>query len=241
MISVVVPVYNETENLAPLLAEISKAAQDAPITEIVYVNDASTDNTVETLLALRETYPMLRVISHDLQAGQSAAMWTGVRAATSKIVVFLDGDGQNNPADIKLLYAAYEKAANDGKPVMVAGQRAKRQDNWLKRVSSRLANKIRAAALKDGTRDTGCSLKLVPREQFLQLPFFNHMHRFLPALFKRDGVVVLHVDVSHRPRQKGVSKYGFWDRLRAGLSDLLGVMWLNMRGRPQGFSEHEVQ
>ena len=240
MISVVVPVYNEAENLAALLTEITAAAKDAPIAEIVYVNDASTDNTEAALVALKKDFPLLRVVSHGVQAGQSAAMWTGVRAAKSDVVVFLDGDGQNDPADIKLLYAAYTAAGNDNGLVMVAGQREKRQDNWLRRVSSRLANNIRAAALKDGTRDTGCSLKLVPRDVYLRLPFFNHMHRYIPALFKREGVTVIHVDVSHRPRQKGVSKYGFWDRLRAGLTDLLGVMWLNTRGRPQGFSDKEV-
>lgn len=230
MISVVVPVLNEESNVEPLLREIVAVSAHAPITEIVYIDDGSTDATPEILAKLKKDIPILRVLRHEARSGQSAALWTGIGAATQDLVVTLDGDGQNDPADIVLLYRAYQDNAGKGARIMVAGQRKKRNDSWVKRISSRLANRIRSGLLKDKTRDTGCSLKLYRRADYLALPYFNHMHRFLPALMLREGVGVVHVDVSHRPRERGVSKYGTLDRLKVGIADLLGVRWLQARG-----------
>ena len=232
MLSIVIPVKNEKENIAPLLAEIHAVVQAVPVSEVVYVDDGSTDGTLETLKSLQNQYPILRIISHDRSAGQSAALWTGVRSAGHDLIVTLDGDGQNDPADIKKLYDFYQKNQNPQSPLMVAGQRQKRQDNAMRRLSSRVANKVRAGLLRDGTSDTGCSLKLFRRYDYMRLPYFNHMHRFLPALMIRDDVRVMHIDVSHRPRTRGASKYGVWDRLWVGVSDLLGVMWLQRRRCP---------
>lgn len=231
-LSIVIPVKNEQDNIAPLLSELAALAEKAPVGEVLYVDDGSTDDTLEVLKALRAKYSFLRVISHDRSAGQSAALWTGVRAAGNDLIVTMDGDGQNAPADIELLYYHYKKEQPRNAPLMVTGQRLKRQDNVVRRVSSRLANGIRSFALKDGTRDTGCSLKLFRRQDYLKLPYFNHMHRFLPALMARQGVKIAHVNVSHRPRTHGASKYGFWNRLWVGISDLLGVMWLQRRACP---------
>ena len=239
MISVIVPVNNEQDNITPLLKEISKAASAIPLTEIIYVDDGSVDKTAEVLKAQRAKYPMLRALRHGTRSGQSAATWTGVNAARNPIVVTLDGDGQNNPADIEKLYRIFEAQGGANALLMVAGQREKREDNLLRRFSSRSANKIRSSLLKDNTRDTGCSLKMYRREDFMRLPFFNHMHRFMPALMIREGVEIRHVDVSHRPRTKGASKYGTLDRLMAGILDLMGVMWLmrRTRTRSQVFEE----
>ncbi len=234
MISVVVPVRNEQDNIVPLVEEIAAAAKSGvPVTEIVYIDDGSTDKTLEILKKTKAVHPMLKIMRHDHSCGQSAGLWTGIRAAANDVIVTLDGDGQNNPADIGLLYNLFQEASSivPGGKVMVAGQREKRQDNMVRIISSRIANNIRSSFLQDGTRDTGCSLKLFRRQDYLMLPYFNHMHRYIPALMKRDGVVVKHVNVSHRPRTTGTSKYGTIDRLIAGLSDLLGVRWLLMRGR----------
>lgn len=228
MITVVVPVMNEEKNIEPLLREI--IAVDAPVSEIIYVDDGSTDQTHDILKSLRHQHAALRIIRHEKRSGQSAALWTGIKAAGNNLIVTLDGDGQNDPADIALLYNAYQKSqATNGGRVMVAGQRKKRQDSLAKRLSSRFANKLRSGLLKDQTRDTGCSLKLFRRHDYLALPYFNHMHRFLPALMIREGVKIVHVDVSHRPRTSGVSKYGTLDRALVGISDLMGVRWLQTR------------
>ncbi|MCB1592324.1 MAG: glycosyltransferase family 2 protein [Alphaproteobacteria bacterium] len=240
MISVIIPVHNEQDNIDPLLKEIENASRNCPISEVIYIDDASTDDTPSILFRARERFPFLRVIRHSVRVGQSAAFMTGAKAAGNTILVFLDGDGQNDPADITKLLAAYQSATKNHKKTMVAGQRKKRHDNALRRVSSRLANNIRSWLLKDGTRDTGCSLKLIRREDYLRLPFFNHMHRFLPALLMRDHVEIVHVDVSHRPRQAGQSKYGFWNRFWVGILDLLGVKWLTLRGLPHDFSTSEI-
>lgn len=240
MITVVVPVYNERDNINALLAEIHKASFDAPISEVIYIDDASTDGTLDVLKRSRDIYPFLRVIHHSIKSGQSAAFLTGVNAAGNNLIVFMDGDGQNNPADIRKLYEHYQKRKNPHKKIMVAGQREKRSDNFLRRISSRLANRIRSAVLNDGVRDTGCSLKMITREDYLVLPFFNHMHRFLPALLKRDNVEILTVDVSHRPRMHGTSKYGFWNRFWVGITDLVGVRWLLLRAKPIQLTLSEI-
>jgi dolichol-phosphate mannosyltransferase len=229
VISVVVPVLNEEDNIAPLVREIAAAAQSAPISEIIYVDDGSTDGTLQALRVLKAEYPMLRVIRHAMRSGQSAGLWTGVKAAGNDIIVTLDGDGQNDPADIALLYRKYLENKDRTPRLMVAGQRKKRNDNFSRRLASRLANGLRSWMLRDNTRDTGCSLKLFLRRDYLGLPYFNHMHRFLPALMIRDSVRVLHVDVSHRPRERGVSKYNNLNRALVGVSDLLGVRWLQSR------------
>ncbi len=240
MISVIVPVYNERENIESLIQELMSAAKTADISEIIYVDDGSSDDSLQILSGLRTNCPLLRVIKHEVRAGQSAAFLSGVKAAGNKIVVLMDGDGQNDPADIALLHKTFKEHEASCKKIMVAGQRAKRQDNFLRRISSRFANKIRSAILNDHIRDTGCSLKLIRREDYLNLPYFNHMHRFLPALLIRDGVKILTQDVSHRPRMRGTSKYGFWNRLWVGIVDLAGVRWLLARGVPKDFRNTEI-
>ena len=229
MISVIVPILNERENIPSLLAEIVQTAQSAPISEIIYVDDGSTDGSFEALQALKAEYAALRVIRHDRRCGQSAALWTGVKSAGNDVIVTLDGDGQNDPADIGLLYKMFQQNEHKFPALMVAGERKKRNDSWIKRFSSRFANRIRSRLLKDNTRDTGCSLKMFQRKNYLALPYFDHMHRFLPALMMRDNVHILHVGVSHRPRAHGISKYGTLDRLAVGISDLWGVWWLMKR------------
>ncbi len=230
MLSVVIPVLNESENIAHLIEEIRAAAAKAPISEIVIVDDASTDNTISIVQSQRtEALPIIKIIAHSVRGGQSAALRTGIRNASYKLIVTMDGDGQNNPADIPALYHKWSEGNLTTPMRMIAGQREKRIDSLLKKFTSRAGNFIRKAVLRDGVRDTGCSLKLFRRDDYLMLPYFNHMHRYLPALFLREYGTIELVDVSHRPREAGVSKYGFWDRLVAGLSDLLGVLWLSSR------------
>jgi dolichol-phosphate mannosyltransferase len=229
MITVIVPVLNEEANISSLISEIMASAQNCPITEIIYIDDGSTDKTLEVLQEIQKTNPILRAISHNIRCGQSQAMWTGIKAAQNNLIVTLDGDGQNDPADIPLLYQTYMRAKDTDHQIMVAGQRRKRQDNFGRRLSSRLANGIRRALLDDGTKDTGCSLKLFNREDYLNLPYFNHMHRYIPALMKRAGVGIAHVEVNHRPRTQGQSKYTNFGRALVGVYDLIGVMWLQKR------------
>ena len=240
MITVIVPVHNEQDNIEPLLKEIVEASNHIAISEIIYVDDGSNDKTPEILDKMRKEVVALRVIRHSVKSGQSAAFMSGVRAAKNALVVLMDGDGQNDPKDIVKLYEQYQKHAGDTPKAMVAGQREKRNDNAVRRISSRLANKIRAALLQDNIRDTGCSLKLIRREDYVRLPYFDHMHRYLPALLMRDHVKILTVDVSHRARERGVSKYGFWDRLWVGITDLFGVRWLLFRGLPEKFESKEI-
>lgn len=227
-ISAVVPMLNEAENVASLVAEIQEAAKLCPITEIVLVDDGSTDATADVIRQLKQQDSRIKLVRHSVRSGQSAAMRTGVRAATGELVVTMDGDGQNNPADIPKLYEKWTTKP-DAPMLMVAGQRAKRQDSLLKKFTSRTGNGIRRTLLRDGVRDTGCSLKLYRRDDYLALPYFNHMHRFMAALYMREHGTILLVDVGHRHRARGVSKYGFWDRLWAGIFDLVGVMWLQAR------------
>lgn len=228
-VSVVVPVKDEAGNVAPLAREIA-AALNGERYEAIFVDDGSSDATVTELLSLREIMP-LRVLSHGRNLGQSRAVRTGVRAAKAPIVVTLDGDGQNDPADIPKLLAAFRGAANDSRPVMVAGERTKREDSWKKRMASRYGNKVRRWLLSDNAKDTGCGLKVFHREAFLGLPYFDHMHRYLITLMLREGYEVRFMPVGHRPRGAGRSKYGVWDRALVGLSDLMGVMWLKRRFR----------
>lgn len=232
LISAVVPVRDEAGNIAPLIAELHRALAPLGGYEIVYVDDGSTDGTAAALAAAAA--PSLVVLRHASSCGQSAALRTGIAAARGTWIVTLDGDGQNDPADIANLVAARDAALRRSPgdaAVMVCGRRAQRRDTALRRITSRVANAIRAAALGDRTADTGCSLKLFRRADFLAMPWFDHMHRFLPALMLRQGGRVVSVDVGHRPRLSGRSNYGLFDRLWVGIVDLFGVMWLMRRMR----------
>jgi dolichol-phosphate mannosyltransferase len=228
-LSVVVPVHNETENLRPLIEEIEAALVGSTAHEIIYVDDGSTDDTLAALTALRGEFPRLRVLRHKRCCGQSTALRTGILAARGRVIATLDGDGQNNPADIPALLAAWRNLSADGSGAMVAGYRRNRKDTGWRRFSSKVANGIRGSLLRDHTPDTGCGLKVFSRGLFLNLPYFDHMHRFLPALAQRAGGKVVSVEVDHRPRTRGQSKYGTWHRLWVGIWDLLGVMWLQRR------------
>lgn len=225
-VSVVVPVRNEAGNIAPLVEEI-EAALTGRSFEIVYVNDGSTDATEAELRTLTAERLHLRQIRHATSCGQSAAIRTGIQAARGAIVATLDGDGQNDPAFIPTLIDVLE--GGGPRLGLVAGQRVGRKASTFKRIQSRVANRVRAAVLKDGTRDTGCGLKAFRRDLFLALPYFDGLHRFLPALVRREGYEIGYVDVVDRPRQHGLSNYGFWDRLWVGILDLAGVWWLIRR------------
>src|SRR5581483_227890 len=213
-VTVVVPVRNEADNVGPLTAEIAAALTSRVTFELIYVNDGSTDGTQAALAALQAERPWLRQIRHETSCGQSAAVRSGVAAARGPIVATLDGDGQNDPSFIPALLAALEKGNNVG---LAAGQRVGRRDGGFKKLQSRIANGVRGAILRDGTRDTGCGLKAFRRDPFLALPYFDGLHRFLPALFRRDGYAIAYVDVIDRPRRHGVSNYGMWDRLWVGI------------------------
>jgi dolichol-phosphate mannosyltransferase len=234
-ISVVVPVKDEAENVAPLAREIAAATAGEPSVEIIFVDDGSSDGTGDVLKALKQELPSLRVIRHSCNLGQSRGIRTGVHAARFDIIVTLDGDGQNDPAYIPALIAALEAGAP--RFGLIAGQRVGRKSTGFKRLQSRIANGVRSAVLKDGTRDTGCGLKAFPREVFLALPYFDGLHRFLPALIRRDGFDVGYVDVVDRPRRHGTSNYGFFDRLWIGILDLAGVWWLIRRKKRSPQSE----
>jgi dolichol-phosphate mannosyltransferase len=232
-LSIVVPVFNEAESIGPLLREISGVASALPVEDVVIVDDGSSDQTAAAVIGMKPEVPGLRLVRHLSRRGQSMAIRTGISRARGDLIVTLDGDGQNNPADIPLLLEAYQRGATTNPRLLVAGQRAKRHDNTVRKLSSRVANAVRSSILDDGVRDTGCSLKLFRREDFIALPFFNHIHRFIPALMKATGVEVILVDVSHRPRERGTSKYGLWDRLWVGIHDLIGVRWLIGRTLPR--------
>jgi dolichol-phosphate mannosyltransferase len=228
-VSVVVPVRNEAGNIAPLVGEIVAALGADARFEIVYVNDGSTDGTETELVELMASRPWLRQVKHTISCGQSAAVRTGAAHAHAPIVVTLDGDGQNDPAFIPALLQVL--AAGAPKMGLVAGQRVGRKDTGFKKFQSRIANGVRGIVLRDGTRDTGCGLKAFRRDVFLALPYFDGLHRFLPALVRREGYDIGYVDVVDRPRRAGVSNYGLWDRLWVGILDLAGVWWLIRRKR----------
>lgn len=228
-VSIVVPVRNEADNIAPLIAEMGAALDGRWAYEIIYVNDGSTDATGERLAAIMLQRDNLRQLRHAKSAGQSAAVRSGVRAARGGIVATLDGDGQNDPAFLPDLIAAVEKSVRVG---LAAGQRVGRKDTGFKKFQSRIANGVRGSILNDGTRDTGCGLKAFRRDVFLMLPYFDGLHRFLPALVRREGYEIAYVDVIDRPRHSGVSNYGFFDRLWIGIMDLAGVWWLIRRKKP---------
>ena len=232
-LSVVIPAHDEAENVGPLLEEIGAALRfpGAPSYEVVLVDDGSGDGTGARAEAAAKAVARLRVVRHASPKGQSFATVTGVRAAAGRWIATLDGDGQNDPADIRRLLAERDSHASaDGGPLLLAGYRKARRDSWLKRVSSRVANGVRGRLLGDRTPDTGCGLKLFEREAFLALPHFDHLHRFLPALFIRAGGRVVSVEVGHRPRTRGRSHYGLFNRLWVGIVDMFGVMWLIKRG-----------
>lgn len=224
-ISIVVPVRNEAGNIAPLIDEIAQALSGRNF-EIVYVNDGSSDGTEAELKSLMARHPYLRQLKHARSSGQSAAITTGVTAARSPLVATLDGDGQNDPA---FLPALIEKLLSKREVGLVAGQRVGRKTSGFKKLQSRIANSVRGAILRDGTRDTGCGLKAFRRDLFLKLPYFDGLHRFLPALVRRENYEIAYVDVIDRPRGHGVSNYGMWDRLWIGILDLMGVWWLLRR------------
>src|SRR3954466_9767954 len=229
-VSIVVPVRNEAGNVAPLIAEIASALDGRWRYEIIYVNDGSTDATPARLGEIMRERNNLRRIDHAVSSGQSAAVRSGVRAARGAIVATLDGDGQNNPAFLPDLIAAVQNGS--GRTGLAAGQRVGRKDTGFKKLQSRIANGVRNAILRDGTRDTGCGLKAFRRDVFLMMPYFDGLHRFLPALVRREGYEIAYVDVIDRPRHSGVSNYGFFDRLWIGIMDLAGVWWLIRRKKP---------
>ena len=230
-LSVVVPVRDEAPNIVPLVGEIRRALEGRIDYEIICVDDGSQDRLPEALRAVRAAAgARLRVLRHERSCGQSTAVWNGVQAAGGDLIATLDGDGQNDPADIPQLVTAL--LANEPEGVqLVIGHRTRRHDSFIRLVSSRIANSVRGALLRDQTPDTGCGLKVIRREIFLALPYFDHMHRFLPALIRRQGGRVLSVPVNHRSRTRGRSKYGIHNRLWAGIVDLLGVAWLLRRER----------
>jgi dolichol-phosphate mannosyltransferase len=227
-LSVVVPVCNEAENVIPLAREVARALEGRRF-ELLFVDDASTDATADEVRKARREIAQVRLLRHSFRGGQSAAIGTGVRQARADWIATLDGDCQNDPADIPKLVRAAEETPEVR---LVVGNRTTRRDTRFRRLQSRIANGIRAALLGDATPDTGCGIKLMHRDTFLSLPQFDHMHRFLPALYQRAGARVMSVPVHHRPRAGGTSKYGMLDRLWVGIVDLVGVMWLKRRWKP---------
>ena len=228
LLSVVIPIFNERDNVTPLVEEINAALNGICDFEIIFVNDASTDDSLTILTELKQSFPFIRTVTHNKRSGQSAGLRTGVLAASGTLIATLDGDGQNDPADIPKLLERHESLSGS-EFLMITGHRVDRKDTWAKRKASRAANAIRSILLKDNNPDTGCSLKLYDRALFLRLPYFDHMHRFLPALVKRENFRVEVVPVNHRHRAYGQSKYANIDRLLVGIPDLMGMMWLIKR------------
>ncbi|MEI7796974.1 MAG: glycosyltransferase family 2 protein [Methylococcaceae bacterium] len=239
-ISIVVPVHNEAENINPLVNEIIAALHDFADYEIIYIDDGSQDDTLKVLKTAQQTIPNLRVLHHEKSCGQSAAIYTGIKAAKFPVIATLDGDGQNNPRDILNLHTNLTVRREDNpKLVMIAGWRNQRNDSAWRLFSSKFANGIRSRLLGDATPDTGCGLKVFMRDAALQLPFFDHYHRFLPALMLRAGYQIVSIPVTHRARERGVSNYGTLDRLWVGISDIAGVIWLKTRMKLTEVSEIE--
>lgn len=227
-LSVVIPFYNESGNVIPLVQEIMDCLSHKLTLELVLVDDGSTDETYADILAAQECCAVIRALRHQTRCGQSVALRTGIKEATYSWIVTLDGDGQNNPADIIILLEALFQQA-EGSKIVIFGNRSIRHDDWLRRFSSVGANLIRRSILGDSCIDSGCALKLFPRDGFLDIPFFDHVHRFLPPLFQYYGYSVINVPVGHRARKLGKSKYTFFGRLMEGFFDLLGVLWLKKR------------
>jgi len=231
-LSVVIPVLNEENNVEPLLHELEETLRGWDQVEVICVDDHSADRTLEILKSRSAEYPWLRIVRHHEQSGQSAAVRSGVQAARYPLIATLDGDGQNDPYDIAQLVAVYHREKNIAGPCLVNGRRLQRQDTGWRRLSSRLANGVRRRLLGDDTPDSGCGIKVFARADFLDLPSFNHMHRFVPALVRQRGGTVISVAVNHRRRVSGASHYGTLDRLAAGIVDLVGVLWLARRAIP---------
>lgn len=229
-LSIVIPVLDEAENVRSLCREIREALDDRLRYEIIFVDDGSTDDTA-ALVKECMSGANVRLLRHSRTSGQSAAVRTGVKAARAKLVGTLDGDCQNDPADLIRLYEIATSSPDGRTASLVMGHREKRQDSLLKRISSRVANGVRSRLLGDDCPDSGCGIKVFDRTSYLDLPFFDHMHRFLPALFVANGQRVVSVRVSHRPRLHGTSKYGLWNRLWVGIVDMVGVMWLRRRAK----------
>jgi dolichol-phosphate mannosyltransferase len=234
-LTIVIPVFNEVECIRPLLDEIGVCFVAETGYEVIVVDDGSIDGTAAVLQAARQSHPALRILHHRECYGQSAAIASGVKAASTQWIATLDGDGQNDPADLLKLYRVMDESADDVH--LVAGYRKQRKDDWLKRMASRLANSVRDAVLHDNSPDSACGVRIFARTTFLGLPQFDHMHRFLPALVQRQGGKVLSVEVNHRKRLRGQSKYGIHNRLWVGMIDLLGVRWLQRRGTQPVVSE----
>jgi len=241
-LAVIVPVRNEADNILSLIEEIHQALEGRLAFEVIYVDDGSTDATPVRLAEAKRAHEFLKVVRHRTGCGQSQALMSGIHATRATWIATLDGDGQNDPADIPALLARLRQKGTDAAArTMVVGWRAMRRDGWNKRIASRLANRLRAALLKDDTPDTGCGLKVFPRAVFLEFPCFDHMHRYLPALMIREGGEVISCPVNHRPRTHGRSHYGTLDRLWVGLFDLIGVMWLQRRkSQPQLVMDDEA-
>jgi len=234
-LTVVVPVHDEVDNIEPLLDEVAAALAPHYAFEAVFVDDGSRDGTAEALVRAMARRPWLRVLQHDRKCGKSAGVRTGALAARAPVLVLMDGDRQNDPAEApRLVERLRQERRCDPRLAMVAGQRGQRRDNALRRLSSRIANGVRAAILNDGTRDTGCGLKVITREAFLRLPYFDGQHRFMSALVKAQGHTLALETVTDRPRVAGQAKYGVWNRLWVGIGDLLAVFWLVRRCRLPG-------
>lgn len=236
-LSVVIPVHNEVDSVRGVIEEIGRVLPESLDYEIIVVDDGSSDNTPSVLQECRAKQPRLRVLRHAQRSGQSATISTGVRAARARWVVTLDGDGQNDPADIVRLYEMMDTSQD--RVMLIIGQRVYRRDDGSKRIASRIANTVRARVLKDNTPDSACGIKLFARQTYLDLPQFDHMHRFLPALVQRQGGETLSIVVNHRERSGGASKYGITDRLWVGIIDMLGVRWLQRRTMAPVISEIE--
>jgi len=235
-LTVVIPVFNEAQSIRSLISEISDALINIDY-EIVVVDDHSSDETANVLIKIQKNNKRLRIIRHEKNYGQSFAIRSGVKCAKSSWIATLDGDGQNDPSDIPRLFDALIEKSGKDKNILIAGFRFKRKDSWLKRISSKYANKVRSSLLQDEVPDTGCGLKLFSKDFFLDLPSFNHMHRYIPALYIARGGRVVSLEVNHKYRKKGQSKYGFNNRFWVGISDLLGVKWIQRRSKEVIYKE----